>query len=218
MSQRTVRPPHTPQSAPNTPRIDVRHDAAPYRAFGNVETRNGLQERLEIPLLLRALRLPRGQRVLEIGCGRGIALPVLATRLVPQSLTGVDIDPELVGVARDRLERAGVRATVVEADARALPFEDGSFDLVIDFGTCYHVSGGRQGAATALNEIARVLRVGGRFVHETPIAQHLAHPIRSLGRTLPWKRVPALVWEASAVLWSSRRKFALRQPERSERP
>ena len=206
MSQRTARPPRTPQSAPNTPRIEVKRDPDVYRAFGNVETRNGLQERLEIPLLLRALRLPRGQRVLEIGCGRGIALPVLARRLIPQSLTGVDIDPELVAIARARLERAGVLATVVEADARALPFDDGSFDLVIDFGTCYHVSGGRQGAATALNEIARVLRIGGRFVHETPIAQHLAHPIRSLGRTLPWKRVPALVWEASAVLWSSRRK------------
>jgi SAM-dependent methyltransferase len=190
----------------------VKRDADVYRAFGNVETRNGLQERLEIPWLLRALWLPRGQRVLEIGCGRGIALPVLATRLIPQSLTGVDIDPELVAIARARLERTGLRATVVEADVRSLPFDDGSFDLVIDFGTCYHVSGGRQGSATALNEIARVLRLGGRFVHETPIAQHLAHPIRSFGRTLPWRGVPSLAWEASAVLWSSRRRVGATSP------
>jgi SAM-dependent methyltransferase len=172
-----------------------------------VETRNGLQERLEIPLLLAALRPPLGQRVLEIGCGRGVALPVLSTRLRPSSLTGVDIDPTLVTLARDRVTRAGVRATVVEADARVLPYDDGDFDLVIDFGTCYHVSGGRSGSAEALREIARVLRVGGRFIHETPVAQHLAHPIRSFGRTLPWRLVPHLVWEASAVFWSVRRKW-----------
>ena len=37
------------------------------------------------PLMLRALRLPRGGRVLEIGCGRGVALPVLATASSPSS-------------------------------------------------------------------------------------------------------------------------------------
>jgi SAM-dependent methyltransferase len=208
MSPRIAPPSATSRLAPGRPEVRVQPDIGEYRAFGNMETRNGLQERLEIPLLLRALRLARGQRVLEIGCGRGIALPVLSSRLVPRALTGVDIDAELVAIARTRVERAGVRATVVEADARSLPFEDAAFDLIIDFGTCYHVSGGRPGAARALNEIARVLRVGGRFVHETPIAQHLAHPIRSFGRTLPWGRVPGLVWEASAVLWSSRRKIA----------
>jgi ubiquinone/menaquinone biosynthesis C-methylase UbiE len=193
-------------TAPRIPSIQVRPDGGAYRTFGNVETRNGLQERVEIPLLLRALRPARGERVLEIGCGRGVALPVLSTRLVPAALTGVDVDVELVAMARQRVERVGIRATIVEADARSLPFDDASFDLVIDFGTCYHVSGGREGSAAALREIARVLCVGGRFIHETQIAQHLAHPIRSFGRTLPWRRVPNLVWEASAVLWSSRRK------------
>jgi cyclopropane fatty-acyl-phospholipid synthase-like methyltransferase len=48
-----------------------------YRPFENVETRNGLQALVEIPLMLRALPLPRGGRVLEVGCGRGVALPVL---------------------------------------------------------------------------------------------------------------------------------------------
>lgn len=208
MTQRVApQSPGDPHSVPRGPRIQVRSDSDVYRGFGDVETRNGLQERLEIPLLLHALRPPRGQRVLEIGCGRGVALPVLSARLRPAWLTGIDIDPTLVALARARVERTGVRATIVEADARALPFDDGAFDLVIDFGTCYHVSGGRAGSAEAMREIARVLRIGGRFIHETPVAQHLAHPIRSFGRTLPWRGVPALVWEASAVLWSVRRKW-----------
>lgn len=207
MSQRIIspNPGTTSSSAPGGPRIRVR-DTDAYRAFDNVETRNGLQEWIEIPLLLRALRLPLGQRVLEIGCGRGVALPLLARRLAPKALTGIDIDAALVAIARERVERAGVSVTVIEADARSLPFEDSSFDLVIDFGTCYHVGGGRSGSAAALREIARVLSIGGRFVHETPIAQHLAHPVRSFGRTLPWRRAYGLVWEASAVLWSSRRR------------
>jgi SAM-dependent methyltransferase len=177
-----------------------------YTAFGNVETRNGLQERIEVPMLIRALRLPRGGRVLEIGCGRGIALPVLAERLAPSELVGVDIDPALIAAAEERGRRRRVNAFVIEADVRALPFESGSFDLAIDFGTCYHVSGGELGARLALGEIARVLRSGGLFVHETPVAQHLAHPVRSFRRTLPWTHVPELARDRAVVLWGVRRR------------
>ena len=177
-----------------------------YAPFPNVESRNGLHARLEVPLLLGALRLPRGGRVLEVGCGRGIALPVLAERLTPFELFGVDVDPRLLDIAARRLQAIGVVATLVEADVRALPFEAGSFDLVVDFGTCYHVSGGVAGARAALREVARVLRPGGLFVHETPVAQHLAHPVRSFGRTLPWSAAPTLVRDRAAVLWAARRK------------
>jgi SAM-dependent methyltransferase len=89
---------------------------------------------------------------------------------------------------------------------RALPFADASFDVVVDFGTCYHVGGGRSGAHLALEQIARVLRAGGLLVHETPLAQHLAHPIRSFARTLPWREVPELVRERAAGLWATRRR------------
>src|SRR4051812_12001025 len=175
--------PHTIEKRLSTPRPDTRpprREATPagasasdpdseYVPFGNMESRNGLQERLEIPLLVRALRLPRGGRVLEVGCGRGIALPVLAERLQPSSLVGVDVDGTLVEIARQRIVRSGTRAEVRTGDVRALPFENGSFDVVIDFGTCYHVGGGPSGRLAALNEIARVLRVGGLFVHETRV-------------------------------------------------
>lgn len=192
-----------------SPRLDkprVRSERHEYRAFGNMESRNGLQEWVEIPLLLRALRLPRGGRVLEVGCGRGIALPVLSERLDPAELVGVDIEGSLIAAAQLRLDCTNVRAALHVADVRELPFDTGSFDLVIDFGTCYHVGGGRQGQLSALGEIARVLRVGGLFVHETHVAQYLAHPIRSMGRRLPWTAVPNLAIERSALLWTARRR------------
>ena len=156
-----------------------------YEAFPNVEARNGLQERIEIPLMLRALGLEKGGRILEVGCGRGIALRVFAERLTPRALVGVDVDPVLVALAEERVRRGDIVARVIHGDVRALPLPAESFDLVVDFGTCYHVTGGQEGAVAALSEIGRVLRPGGLFVHETPIAQHLAHPVRSLLRSLP---------------------------------
>jgi SAM-dependent methyltransferase len=177
-----------------------------YVPFPNIEGRNGLHARVEVPLLIKALRIPHGGRVLEVGCGRGVALPVLAERLTPFALFGVDVDATLLDVAAWRLRAARVAATLVEADVRDLPLETATFDLVVDFGTCYHVSGGAAGRRAALREVARVLRPGGVFVHETPVAQHLAHPIRSFGRTLPWHEAPTLVPDRAAVLWAARRK------------
>jgi SAM-dependent methyltransferase len=177
-----------------------------YEPFGNVESRNTMQARIEIPALLVALRPPRGGRVLEVGCGRGIALPVLADWLRPEELVGIDIDPVLVEIAKQHACALGLSATVFEADVRAIPFDDASLDLVIDFGTCYHVGGGVAGSRAALGEIARVLKPGGRFIHETPVAQHLAHPVRSFGRRLPWSDVRSLVPERRRVMWTMRRK------------
>jgi ubiquinone/menaquinone biosynthesis C-methylase UbiE len=175
---------------------------SPYEPFADVAARNDLQARLEVPLLVRALRPPRGGRVLEVGCGRGVALPVLARLLAPSQLVGLDVDGALLAVAERRVSASGTAARLVPGDLLALPFPDGSFDLVVDFGTCYHVAD----PARALAEVARVLAPGGRFVHETPVAQHLAHPVRSFGRSLPWATVPALARERHAVLWGLRRR------------
>jgi SAM-dependent methyltransferase len=180
--------------------------AAGYVPFGNVETRNGLQAWVEIPLMIRALRLPRRARVLEIGCGRGVALPVLDDRLEPVELIGLDIDRALLAEAGERVRNTCTYATLVEGDVRDLPFEAARFDLVVDFGTCYHASDTMEGRRAALAEVSRVLRDGGLFVHETRVAQRLAHPVRSFGRALPWASVPSLVRDRGAVLWAVRRK------------
>ena len=208
MAQTLDTPPVEPGTDAWRPAQPVTEPARPgeYRPFDNVETRNGLQALLEIPLMIRALRLPRGGGVLEVGCGRGIALPVLFDHLEPSELVGLDLDAALLAEAQARVWRTGTEATLVEGDARDLPFESGRFDLVIDFGTCYHASDTIDGRRAALCEVSRVLRDGGLFVHETRVAQRLAHPVRSLGRTLPWHDVPELAPDRSAVLWGARRK------------
>lgn len=172
---------------------------ADYLPFPNEDGRNWRQQRLEIPVMIWALDLAVGVRVLEVGCGRGIALPVLRERLQPTRLVGLDIDPSLLAIAA---ASADPDTELVEGDLRNLPFEDGAFDLVIDFGTTFHLD--RPGRA--LREVARVLAPNGLFAVETKVSQWLSHPIRTQHRFLPWSAAPELQPERHAVLWQSRRR------------
>jgi ubiquinone/menaquinone biosynthesis C-methylase UbiE len=173
-----------------------------YRPFPNEEGRNSRQSSLEIPLMIHALGLAVGGRVLEVGCGRGVALPVLARLLRPSHLVGLDAEAEFLAEARSRLDDAGITAELIPGDVRRMPFPDAAFDLVVDFGTCYHIAR----AETALAEITRVLAPGGLFVHETPVSQLLSHPVRSFGRRIPWRLAPLLERQRTALLWSVRRR------------
>ena len=176
----------------------------PYRPFANQEYRNVFQAWVEIPALLRLFPVAAGDRILEVGCGRGVALPRLAKLCKPSRLVGVDVEQAMIDLAGERIALAGVSAELYSADVRELPFADAEFDVVIDFGTCYHID--RPDAA--LREIARVLRDGGQFIHEAPLAQLIAHPIRSRKRRLPWHASVELTGERRAVLWASRKKVA----------
>jgi ubiquinone/menaquinone biosynthesis C-methylase UbiE len=173
-----------------------------YRPFPNEEGRNSRQASLEVPLMIRLLGLPTHGRVLEIGCGRGVALPVLGRLLRPSRLVGLDHEVDFLEEASLHLSAAGVAAELVPGDVRRMPFSDAAFDLVVDFGTCYHIA--RPEAALA--EIARVLAPGGLLVHETPLSQLLSHPLRSFGRRIPWRLGPSLERYRTALLWSARRR------------
>ncbi len=173
-----------------------------YRPFPNVARRNSTQENVEIPAMIFALQLPKGKRILEVGCGRGVALAPLIKLCQPTRLVGLDIDGDLLAEAEERLIAKNVCAELVQDDVRGLPFPEASFDIVIDFGTCYHITQPER----ALREIARVLSVGGIFVHETPVNQLLSHPVRAFGRRLPWQAAPELAPKRHAFLWASRVK------------
>ena len=174
----------------------------PYRPFPNLAHRNAIQERFEVPTLARLLHLPPGRRILEVGCGRGVALAPLARVCRPSRLVGLELDGGLLGEAAKATAVEGVGVELVQGDVRSLPFPSASFDIVVDFGTCYHIDR----PAEALGEIERVLADDGLFVHETPLGQLFAHPVRSLGRSLPWAAAPGLRRNATAVFWATRSK------------
>lgn len=108
--------------------------------------------------LIRAgTQLEPGTRLLEVGCGVGAVLAVLGQEFPGIRLTGVDIETKQLQFARGYLERTGIEATLVQADALALPFEDESFDHVWMMWFLEHVSD----PSAVLREAHRVLVSGG---------------------------------------------------------
>lgn len=183
-------------------RLGERAMTTEYEPFPNEEGRNTRQAELEIPAMVRALRIPNDSRILEVGCGRGVALPVLDRLCSPRRLVGIDVDPELLVEAAANLREHGTGAELCAADVRRMPFADEAFDVIVDFGTLFHIA--RPQVASA--EIARVLAPGGIFVHETKASQLLSHPVRSRGRRLPRLEHDGLRRERWAMLWASRTK------------
>jgi SAM-dependent methyltransferase len=116
------------------------------------------------------------RRVLEVGCGQG----VLAERIQHElgaEIVAVDQSEHMVGLTRGR----GVDARV--ADVQELPFGDGEFDCAVAAWMLYHVPD----LDKALEELARVLRPGGRLVAVTNGPEHLGELAALLGggRELP---------------------------------
>ena len=175
-----------------------------YRPFRDVAQRNLTQAFLEVPLMVRLLGLPRGKRVLEVGCGRGNALPALMRTLRPRLLVGIDVDRAFLAEARKGAADHATSADLIHADVRWMPFRDATFDLVVDFGTCYHIARPK----LALAEVQRVLSDNGIFAHETRANQLLSHPIRAFRRSLPWDAAKRLRVHRCRLLWSSRVRVA----------
>lgn len=97
----------------------------------------------------------RSMDVLDVGCGQGI--DVVNYALNGANAVGIDLTPRHVELARAHLDAMGLPGEVVEGDAEALPFPDGSFDRVSSNGVLHHTPG----IDAALREINRVLRPGG---------------------------------------------------------
>lgn len=109
------------------------------------------------------------ERVLDVGCGRGLILVGAARRLKTGSAVGVDIwnAQDLSGNRADvplrnaTLEGVAERVSVQTADMRKLPFPDGHFDVVVSRAAIHNLDSADERRA-AIGEIARVLAPGGQ--------------------------------------------------------
>lgn len=108
-----------------------------------------------------------GRTVLEVGCGAGACSRWLSMQ--GAYAVGFDVSGGMLAQAASAGARSGVTVPLVQADAEALPFADGSFDLACSaFGAVPFCAD----SALVMREVARVLRPGGRWVFAT------THPIR----------------------------------------
>lgn len=100
----------------------------------------------------------RGKRLLEIGCGLGTDLLQFARG--GARVTGIDLTPASIELARKRFSLYGVKGDLQVADAEHLPFPDGSFDVVYSFGVLHHTPDTQR----AIDEVFRVLKPGGEMI------------------------------------------------------
>jgi len=132
-----------------------------------------LTRRTVLPWILSFGDLPSRAEVLEVGCGAGYNSETLLDRFPNWILTATDFDPNMVALAKVRLERFGARARVEVADAAKLPYEDQRFDLVLSLGVWHHVGSWED----ALKEAARVLRPQGRLLLVDLLADFFRGPV-----------------------------------------
>ena len=106
-------------------------------------------------VLVDACGVGPGIRVLDVAAGSGNA--TIPAALTGASVVACDLTPELFASGRDKAAQHGVEVEWLEADAEALPFADGEFDVVL---SCVGVMFAPHHQATA-DELTRVCRPGG---------------------------------------------------------
>lgn len=106
-----------------------------------------------------------GRATLDVGCGEGRSAREL--RAAGHRVVGIDGSPAMTRAARDH----DATGSYLVADAAALPFADGSFDLAV----AYNVLMDLDDLEGSLQEIARVLELGGR------LAACVLHPVAEAG-------------------------------------
>jgi ubiquinone/menaquinone biosynthesis C-methylase UbiE len=127
---------------------------------------------------LDAVGVTAGTDVLDIGCGSGLALSMAAQH--GARVSGIDIAPTLLAVARERVPDGDLR----EGGLDSLPFADQSFDAVLSINALQFAAD----PAAALAEVHRVLRAGGRLaIGQFAAPKRITRPTRCRRRA-HWNR------------------------------
>lgn len=153
--------------------------------------------------LVEAVAPSPGQEMLDVATGSGnVAIPAAGRGA---KVTGLDLTPELLEVARRRAQEAGVQVNFIEGDAENLPFADGSFDVVT---SCFGVIFAPRHEQAA-SELVRVARPGAKvgFTAWTPEGLN-GQMFKTVGKHMP----PPPPEVVSPIMWGTeehtRRLFA----------
>ena len=130
--------------------------------FYDLMARLGMRDRQLKGRVIDLALLAPGRRLLDLGCGTGTLVLMARRRHPGVTVIGLDGDPTILGIARRKAARAGIRVQLDEGMAYALPYADGSFDAVTATLMLHHLTRDQQ--LRTLAEVQRVLRPGGRLV------------------------------------------------------
>jgi ubiquinone/menaquinone biosynthesis C-methylase UbiE len=205
---------------PTTDRIDFKTVKQRQQATWASGDYGTIGTRLQIvgELLAEAANLRAGERVIDVAAGNGNAALAAARRF--SRVTATDYVPELLEKAAGRARANGLEVDFQVADAEALPFSDGSFDVALStFGVMFTPDQGK-----AARELLRVVGSGGRIglANWTPegflgdlfrVIGTYAPPPAGLQSPMLWGSEPRLVelfGSAAANIRSVRRHFNFR--------
>ena len=116
-------------------------------------------------------------RLLDIACGTGLLLKSFAARVDHPELVGIDRVPAMLDAAKENIDQ---QATLLEAEAENLPFDDAGFDLIISTNALYYFPD----AISALQEMRRVISSNGNLIITDWCRDYFW--MRLLNRILPW--------------------------------
>jgi ubiquinone/menaquinone biosynthesis C-methylase UbiE len=120
-----------------------------------------MRERTFKERLIDRACIQAGQHVLDLGCGTG-TLALMIKQAVPlANVTGLDVDAEVLSIARTKSAKAGLCIRWDQGLAYDLPYPDHSFDTVVSSLVIHHLV--QQDKLRSFREVLRVLKPGGTF-------------------------------------------------------
>jgi SAM-dependent methyltransferase len=161
-------PPPVESTEAGPPEVECDEDGPWYeRFFGRaylrtVRTPTPKEVALECDFIERAMRVPAGSRVLDVGCGLGVQSVELAFR--GYHLVGLDISPTMVSRAYDEAEDRGLQIDFVRGDMRDITFEE-PFDALLCWGTTFGYFTEEENEL-ALRQFHQALKPEGTFLLE----------------------------------------------------
>ena len=194
-------PPPEPAGEPFVPALRFHALTRLYDAVLSLTLREAHHKRL----LIEQAAITAGQAVLDLGCGTGTLTRMIKSAHPGASVTGLDLDPEALAIARRKAADAGLDITFARGSATAPPFEPGSFDRVLTSLMLHHLV--REQKQRALAAAWSLLRPGGEL-HvldwgrpQDPLMKLAFLPVRLLDGFAPTRdnvrgKLPALLREA----------------------
>ena len=131
----------------------------------------------EIEKLLQGLNLKK-QKILDIGCGAGGITVSLIDDYGAQKVIGVDVEKDVVKVARDRVFKNGLKdkIEILLVDKSRLPFNNDSFNMVFSKDSFVHISD----KESIFSQVFKILKPGGVFVFSDWLISHDRKPSKEM--------------------------------------